>query len=195
MKSLPSHSYCLKEAIEKDEDLQPWDAETKTWVVPPSLTGLATSSEGPPRASGDEETKTSEAKTKLPREGLLRPGLTCPRSRGEEIREKCVKSKTRPGKRQSVLFSHARASGHREQYFGSRKLKTDANKTNSKRGRKHTINRPKKTARFRTHTVGRYQPLERKIHKVLFSWNVSRVKKNSPPKTPFPQVQGQPTQG
>ena len=97
-------SYCLKEAIEKDEDLQPWDAETKTWVVPPSLTGLATSSEGPPRASGDEETKTSEAKTKLPREGLLRPGLTCPRSRGEEIREKRVKSKTRPGKRQSVYF-------------------------------------------------------------------------------------------
>ena len=42
--------------------------------------------------------------TKLPREGLLRPGLTCPRSWGEERREKCVKSKTQPGKRQSVYF-------------------------------------------------------------------------------------------
>ena len=65
------------------------------WVVPPSLSGLTTSSEGPPRASGDEETKASEAKTKLPGEGLLRPGL----KGGEERREKRVKSKTRPGKR------------------------------------------------------------------------------------------------
>ena len=103
-----------------------------------------TSSEGPPRASGDEETKTSEAKTKLPREGLLRPGLTCPRSRGEEIREKRVKSKTRPGKRQSVYFPTPEHPGTGEQYFGSRKLKTDANKTNSKGEETHTINRPKK---------------------------------------------------
>ena len=95
---------CLREAIEKDEDFLPWDAESKTWVVPPSPSGLATSSEGPPRASGDEETKASEAKTELPGEGLLRPGLTCPRSWGEERREKRLKSKTRPGKRQSVYF-------------------------------------------------------------------------------------------
>ena len=84
-------SYCLKEAIEKrwrTFNLEMW--KQKTWVVPPSLTGLATSSEGPTKSLRRDEGKPRplRPKTKLPREGLLRPGLTCPRSRGEEIREK-----------------------------------------------------------------------------------------------------------
>ena len=150
--------------------------------------------ESPPKNAEEAETKASEARTELPKEDPLPPKKFVQDPEEKRKRRKREQAKTHPQKGQRVyppnLISRTPGTRLREPKVARRGEQDDL-----RRRRRHWKN-ILKTERFRDHSKGRYFPLERKsATKILFSWNVSRLKEDYPLKTPFPQVQGQPTQG
>ena len=167
MRKPASSPCCLREAIEKDEDFLPWDEESETGVVPLGPLQLATPLEDLPRDEGVEESRVSEANTGHQEKirFVLSNLVQDPGEKRE--RRKRVQTKIRPRKRQRVYPPSMSVQAPRAV---PRELKIErrSEQVYLLRRRRHKANLAN-TERFKTHSDGRYFPLERKSATMLSS--------------------------